>query len=72
MGIAVYMVTKLNIKATGDMIFYHLNHLDINTRKLLIQYDRCPLPCTGTCEGEMANVSKQEERVKRCWVILDF
>jgi len=56
MGITVYIVIKFNTKATGDMIFYHLNHLDINTRKLLIQFDRCPLRCTGACEGEMANL----------------
>ena len=42
---------KLNIKATDDMIFDHLFHLDINTRKLLIQFDRRLLPCTDACEG---------------------
>ena len=36
MGIAVYTVIKLNIKATDDVIFYYLNYLDINIRKLLI------------------------------------
>jgi len=51
MGIAVYMIIKLNIKASGDMIFYHLYRLGINTRKLLIQFDRRLLPCTDACEG---------------------
>ena len=70
MGIPVYMVIKLNIKATDGMIFHYLNYLDINIKNY--SFDRRLSPCTDACEGEMANLSKNEERVKRCWVILDF